>query len=282
MTVVRSPIKWYGGKSWLVNYVLTRIPEECNVFIECFGGGAWITINTPENMFMTRICNDINGVLVNFWMTLRDHHERLISDSSYLVDSEAVFRDMMEKLHATPSTVDEQVDQAVAFFYVNTHSFSGLNVSYHGLPFKTCAQHQRAYMSKLQLFEDVWSRVRDVIFMNRNVFDLLHDADRPGVFLYVDPPYFNGGFHYEDIPGGHAWTMDDHVNLRELLWSMEHAKIMISIDDDKFYKKDGWFVDTVEKRIVLRCDASVGDEYVITNYTPRERKFVHCADSFSF
>jgi DNA adenine methylase len=273
--MIRSPIKWFGGKSWLVEKIISYIPRECDVVIEAFGGGAWLTLNLPLGRFQTIICNDINSMLINFWMVLKENWKDLSDAAQYIPDSEIVYEHFEDCVnHGVPymQKLPDPVEYALAFFYLNTHSYSGIHTGFHGLNFSTPAQNQKAYLSKIGLFEEIWSRIQHVTFKSTDVIDLLKSADRENVFIYLDPPYFQGGDVYERIQGGKEWSDSDFLRLRGRLHEMQHAKMLISIDQGEYFMKDGWYLEEIEKTKKLRAEAKIGRETIVTNFKPIEYK----------
>ena len=64
--MIKSPIKWAGGKSWL----LPRLQNDFNkfnnaVFIEPFCGSAVLSLNIKNAKHV--FANDINSNLINFY-----------------------------------------------------------------------------------------------------------------------------------------------------------------------------------------------------------------------
>ena len=49
---------------------------------------------------------------------------------------------------------------------------------------------------------------------------------------------------------------------------MEHAKILVSIDQGEYFKKEGWHMEEIEKTKKLRAEAKIGRETLVMNYEP--------------
>ncbi|MCR5659226.1 MAG: DNA adenine methylase [Bacteroidales bacterium] len=68
-------IKWVGGKANLLFSLRQRMPENVGTYVEPFvGGGALFFDVQPANA----ILNDVNPMLVNLYITIRDNKENLV------------------------------------------------------------------------------------------------------------------------------------------------------------------------------------------------------------
>lgn len=66
---------WYGGKFSHLDWLLPLLPK-CHHYCEPFAGSAAVILNRPPSPVETY--NDIDGEVVNFFRTLRDHHAELV------------------------------------------------------------------------------------------------------------------------------------------------------------------------------------------------------------
>jgi adenine-specific DNA-methyltransferase len=74
---VKSAIFYMGGKFDLLNELLPRFPknEAVNSFIDLFGGGGAISLNSP---YKKTLYNEINGNIVNLMQMLKDNEPETI------------------------------------------------------------------------------------------------------------------------------------------------------------------------------------------------------------
>jgi len=290
--MIPSPLKWFGGKSWLWEKMCSMIPPH-HTYIEGFAGAAWFMLNKPPSQY--EIVNDINKTLINMWMQLRDHPKELAEACSMLPDSEELYarfdamsysnsEDHAHGKYENMQMVATPLDLAVSFLYLNAHSYSSLFTGQHGKGFKTDPLHQKSWNEKVEMLRNgMWDRIKDVMFTCRSIFDLLREnCDRDDVFIYLDPPYFGGGWKYAEIPGGKEWNMTHFIELRKLVHSFKHAKVLISIDDGEFFLGDGWHMIEVEKKKKLRAEAEIGRECLVFNYEAGLEKNVNTFDPLQF
>jgi hypothetical protein len=81
-TVIKSPIKWAGGKTRVMPQLLKHLPK-ADCLIEPFVGSGTVFMNTEYRRYV--LC-DSNRALINFFRVLT-------SDTERLIDTARMFRD---------------------------------------------------------------------------------------------------------------------------------------------------------------------------------------------
>lgn len=66
---LKSPLKWYGGKTRMVNKLLPLIPKH-KAYVEVFAGSAAVFF--AKGVSPLEVINDLDSGLVNFYRVLRD------------------------------------------------------------------------------------------------------------------------------------------------------------------------------------------------------------------
>lgn len=259
---MNSPLRWFGGKHYLLKYIFP-LPDH-KLYSEIFGGGASLLFAKPPSY--REVYNDINGRLVNFWLQLQTHPDELqvLCGKFGWLDSRELFYQYME-------VAEDPLEDAMRFYYVNRHSFSGLNLTFHGIAWEDYFDGHQAYMSQVRQLPAYAKRIEHVVIEHQDFRSLIPRLNHPDTLLYIDPPYIQGGKNYEKGIGGHPWTDQDLTELLDMCRSFE-GKIIFSFDDPTVL--DGWHVQTITRQncAASRCDGderSVDNEYIITNYDPR-------------
>ena len=54
---MKSPIKYYGGKSYMTNIIIDHFPKEYEVYVEGFGGGASVLFQKEKTSL--EVYNDL-------------------------------------------------------------------------------------------------------------------------------------------------------------------------------------------------------------------------------
>ena len=72
--MIASVIPRIGGKEYLCNCIIEKIPDNHKVFVEVFAGSCVISINKKPSE--TTIINDLDSHLITFWKVLQDNTKR--------------------------------------------------------------------------------------------------------------------------------------------------------------------------------------------------------------
>jgi DNA adenine methylase len=198
------PLKWAGGKRWLVPHVepLWRHHQQRR-YVEPFCGGLAVALGLqPERA----VLNDLNPHLINFYVQLRRGLAMKIEtryDPDLFYAHRAHFNQIIKDGGAKTS------EAAQLFYYLNRTCFNGLcrfnQSGEFNVPFgqyKT-VKYASDFHSYRTLFR-TWS------FRNR---DLAQLPIEPEDFIYADPPYDVEFTTYS--AGGFSWN--DQVRTAELL-----------------------------------------------------------------
>lgn len=197
------PLKWAGGKRWLIPHLKKIIAPYANRrLVEPFVGGMAIALGfAPERALL----NDSNPHLVNFYTQLKSG---LIIKRAMKNDRAAFLaaRKLFNKLSSTDETVSKQA--AGLFYYLNRTGFNGL-CRFNGsgefnVPFGKYSKIN--YKRDFSEYSDALKKWQ----FSCGDFEKL--PVRKTDLLYVDPPYdvefttySKGGFSWEDQTRLVAW-----------------------------------------------------------------------------
>ena len=229
---------------------------EGNRLIEPFVGSGTVFLNTE---FHNYILCDANKDLVNFFNTVKFHHQRLIVLAKHLFDefcSEKGYYEVRDWFNCEikPKNIfrdnaESGVEMAAAFLYMNRHGFHGLcrynkkgqfNVPYgHHKKSMICFPEQEiiAFSEK--------ARKCNTIFLCQDYSDTLQMTTKKGDIFYCDPPYFptSKTASFTEY-SGKAFTNKDQKCMFDLAKkkSEERIPVLISNSDTentrKLYRKD--------------------------------------------
>lgn len=204
---VRPPLKWAGGKRWLVPH-LRNIWENHKErrFVEPFCGGLAVTIGLLPRKALV---NDVNPHLINFYRQIKSGLEI----QTELKNTEELYYQNREKFNDLLRSGKEKTPEAAElFYYLNRAGFNGLcrfnKQGFYNIPFgKMKTINFQKNFKELQKLFNAWR------FTQKDFEKLeLRDDD----FVYADPPYDVPFTHYST--GGFSW--DDQV--RAAKWLSKH------------------------------------------------------------
>lgn len=202
--MLKPPLKWAGGKRWLVSY-LKPIWESNSQrrYVEPFCGGLAVVLGLQPKQ---ALLNDINPHLINFYR----HVQRGLAMRIQMRNEEKLFyrhRDRFNRLIREGKAQSEEGAQL--FYYLNRTCFNGLCRFNKGgdfnVPFGT--YNSINYAADFHEYAQILNGWE---FCNEDVESLRLET---GDFIYADPPYDVEFTTYSS--GGFSW--DDQLRTAKLL-----------------------------------------------------------------
>jgi len=201
---LKPPLKWAGGKRWLVPYLRPVWDSfRDQKYIEPFCGGLATALGLKPR---SALLNDVNPHLINFYRQLQTG----LSIEIEMRNDESLFYKHRERFNTLVRSKSVSTPEAAQlFYYLNRTCFNGLcrfnqNGEYN-VPFGTYKSIK--YPAS---FNDYVSELRRWKFTTQDVAELKFGKDD---FIYADPPYDVEFTTYS--AGGFSW--DDQVRTAELL-----------------------------------------------------------------
>jgi len=184
--VVTSPIRYAGGKSLAVGYVIELLPDNIKRVVSPFFGGGSIEIAMSKYLGLKVIGYDIFDVLVNYWKFQIEKPEVLYEELKKLKPDKETFERIRLILNDVWNKKIKLDHLTLAVYFV--YNF---NLSY-GPEFM-------GWSSKIYLNQDRYNRMIERIrdFQPKNLKVECADFQKviknhPNDFLYCDPPYYLG------------------------------------------------------------------------------------------
>ena len=230
---MKSPIKYYGGKSYMTNIIIDQFPKDYEVYVEGFGGGASVLFQKDKTPL--EVYNDLGENVYSLFKVLSD--KELFKQMKEKLDltyySSDIRKEFIEDLKRNDLSL---VDRAYKYFYVNRSSFNGVGgFSTTLLVRRNMSKSVSDYLSAIDGLSEVHNRLSSVIIENRNIFDLIEKYDDKNVFFYLDPPYVHdtrsSSTEYE-----HEMSDDDHENFVNMLLNGK-GKFLVSGYEHPIYRK---------------------------------------------
>ena len=210
---VKPPLKWAGGKRWLLPHLLPIWRDHSNRnYVEPFCGGLAAALGLRPSR---ALLNDVNPHLINFYRQVQ-HGLKMTIETLNNEDLYYQHRERFNQLIRTDRY--ETPEAAQLFYYLNRTCFNGLcrfnQSGEFNVPFGTykTISYRQDFFSLKSLFAS-WQ------FANH---DLESIPVGPQDFIYADPPYDVEFRSYS--AGGFSWA--DQVRTAEWLAAHEGPVVL--------------------------------------------------------
>ena len=254
--VLRPPLKWAGGKRWLLPYLAPLWESHSSRrYVEPFCGGLAAPLGLrPKHALL----NDINPHLINFYTHLQRGLEITIEMKN---EEQSFYRHRTRFNQLIKDGEWQGAEAAQLFYYLNRTCFNGLcrfnQSGEFNVPFGThkSITYTPSFSQFLPLFEN-WA------FSNSDITEL---EIEPKDFIYADPPYDVEFTTYS--AGGFNW--DDQVRTAEWLAAHPGPVVLSNQATSRvvaLYERLGFRIDYLQgpRRISCTGDRSAVPEVLAT------------------
>lgn len=273
-------LKWVGGKTQIINDIISKIPIEINNYHELFLGGGSVLLAVLSLQKQNKIliknkiyAYDINCDLINVYKNIQNNKEELYKIINFYINEYNSIKSTI--INRKPNSIEEaktskesyyywirnkynkidknSIECSALFMFINKTCFRGLyregpngyNVPYgHYKKTPTIISE-----SELNYISDL---IKNVEFKNCN-FTISIKNIKEGDFVYLDPPYvpensksFVGyvanGFNLET----HKLLFDEIKKFQNIKFVMSNSKVDLVIDNFKEYYCD----DIIARRAI--------------------------------
>jgi len=190
--VVKSPLKWAGGKSRLIKPIWEAAPKRQGRWVEPFVGSGVVSMN----MFHCKehIWVDNNPDLINFYQVMKLNQFEIIEEIRKLfvpqnntLEQYILLREEFNQLLLTNET--DSLRKAALFVYLNRHGFNGLcrynNKGQFNVSF---GSYRKPYFPGKELRYLSWT-LHGVNELHCGDFEQAFRLLKSGDVVYCDPPY---------------------------------------------------------------------------------------------
>ncbi|OUL35545.1 modification methylase [Nostoc sp. T09] len=267
--MLKSPLRYPGGKSKAINQIIEYLPETFSEFREPFVGGGSVFIYLKQKFPHLKIwINDLNRELFLFWKFAQSDISQLVTEVRRIKDKYTDGRLLFTELTSVGINNLSDFERAVRFFVLNRITFSG-TVESGG--FSQEAFHKRFTNSSIDRLEKLGNIVlKDILITNLDYSELLHSTDEK-VFLFLDPPYFSATKSKLYGKDGNLHTSFEHLKFAELLKQCHH-RWLITYDNSPQIQENFHWANISEWELQYgmnnykQSNAAKGKELFITNY----------------
>lgn len=264
--MIKSPLRYPGGKSRAIPQIKELIPE-FDEFREPFVGGGSVFIylkqKYPQKTFWI---NDIYESLYYFWLMCRDNPTKLIEQiriwKKEFEDGKILHKYLNQNIEKF-----DPLKKAAAFFVFNRITFSGTCESGG---FSNAAFEKRFTESCIERAIQLSEILQDTTITN---YDYEPVINQPGdnVFLFLDPPYYSATKSALYGKNGSLHKKFDHSRFADIMQQTKH-KWLITYDDSPYTRElfsfaniKSWDLVYGMRNVNPQSD-QLGKEIFIANY----------------
>lgn len=271
-----SPVlKWAGGKTQLLEYIVDNMPPSYNNYYEPFVGGAAVLFGiSPAQAFV----NDVNEQLVNLYTQLKIAADCVIdkvNEMDATPCTKELYYAIREQYNGKIANRDFDAESAALMIWLNKHCFNGLyRVNSKGLfnvPYNNKVNGKSIDENNIRAISE-YLQQSDVTITCLD-FEKACDDVSSGDFVYFDSPYVpesvTASFTDYTMDG---FTIADHKRLAALFKRLDGigAKVMLSNNDVPLVRSlyEGFHIQSLDVKRMINCNANKrkGKEVLITNY----------------
>ena len=261
-------LKWPGGKKWLFHKHTSLFSHNYDNYIEPFFGGGSVFFNLKPKR---ALCSDVNSRLINFYESIKNHPETVYYETLKLLDSHS--KKQYLKIREKFNLLDENIDQAIFFLYLNRTCFNGVYRENAKGEFNVPMGSTQHFPFKKIVFFNFSNDLSSATLKNADFREILKEAKK-GDFIYVDPPYIKYEKNY-DAFRKYNKKVFSRKDLEDLAFELnrlkDKCKILVSNFDLPFVKElfKDWSYLEIEQRTSISGTAKgrkLVKEALIYNY----------------
>jgi DNA adenine methylase len=300
---IQKPIlKWVGGKTQLMNNILSKMPKEINNYHEPFVGGGSVLlgvlslkqqqkINIKGNIY----AYDLNPALINLFKHIQNNKDELYK---ILTDYKEQYNKINTLKSETKNNKDISDEQALKskeqYYYWVRNKFNKLDKStleYSALLIflnKTCYRglyregpngfnvpfgHYKTNIAFVSIddLNNIYSLIKDVKFICSS-FEISLKKIKKNDFVYLDPPYYpeikTSFVNYTN----NGFNIDDHNSLFNQILSLNEKNVKFMLSNSnveevvKFFENFEIIIVNARRAINSKKPNSTTTEVIIKNY----------------
>jgi len=304
--IVKPFMKWVGGKTQIIDEVLSLFPREINNYHEPFLGGGSVLLALLSHRRSGKIAvsgkihaSDLNSNLIGLYKNIQSKPNDLIDEVNKLSEQfakckngavnrkAATMKDAMSspesyyfwirtKFNALSVPDRTSVAASAMLLFMNKTCFRGVyreGPNGFNVPFGNYKNPTILDAAHIHLVSDL---VKDVVFSNGTFAEsLTADKLASGDFVYMDPPYAPETDKSFVSYTSDGFSLDDHASLFKLcaeMTSTKNVKLLMS-NADVTLVKDAFPVPTYNTK-TISCRRAIHskepdartNEVLITNY----------------
>jgi len=179
-----SPLRYAGGKSLAVGYIIQLLPERIKKVVSPFIGGASVEIAMAKELGIEVIGYDIFDILIEYWQVQLQSPEKLCEELKKLKPAKKEYAKVKEILKKHWKKEKKLAQSKLAAYYYFNHNLS-YGPGFLGWPSSVYLNEKR--------YDAMLEKVKNFKAEKLKVFQGDFSETIPkhkNEFMYLDPPYF--------------------------------------------------------------------------------------------
>ena len=238
-TFIKSPLNYTGGKTKILPQIIPLFPDDINIFVDLFAGGANVGINITANKV---VFNDNIEPLVNLYKTLQQNSVEKTLDYLEQKIEQFGLSETNGEAYLTLRKCYNECQDPLLLFLLTAYSFN------HQIRFNNARQYNVPFGKQRSSFNSV-IKANLVAFMNKlhsmNAIFVAKNFDELNLnflgsrdFVYADPPYLITTGTYNDGKRGFTgWGSNEEQKLLDLLDTLDKKGVRFALSNVTKHKK---------------------------------------------
>ncbi len=265
--MIKSPLRYPGGKSRAVELIASLIPE-FDEYREPFLGGGSVFVYAKQRFPTKKFrVNDLYFELYKFWEMAQKDVGALVKKIYEWRNQFPVGKELHKFLNENLENFND-LERAAAFFIYNRITFSGTSLSGG---FSQAAFEGRFTESSIRRLDEFAKIISGAAITNLDYAELVR-REGANVFIYLDPPYYSATKSALYGKNGNLHKAFDHEKFAATMKNCEH-KWLITYDNSDYVRDLFSFAKITPweliygMRNVAENSNQKGKEIFISNYS---------------
>lgn len=259
-------LKWAGGKTQMLDSILSRFPDTYGKYIEpFFGGGAVFFALQPENAVIA----DSNPELINLYQTVAENVDSVINELEKFINTEEMFYEVRSQDWESLSPAGA----AARTIYLNKTCFNGLyRVNKKGqfnVPFGKYKNPKIVDEANLRTASRLLSKAKIIC---GDYSEVLEKFTCSNDLIFLDPPYVPIS-EYSDFKRytKEQFYLEDHENLAEIYKKLSNQGCHVFLTNSNHPVVQNLYSDfkyeVIQTKRHISCDSKSrkGEDVIVSN-----------------
>lgn len=269
--MIKSPLRYPGGKSRAVNIIANLLPD-FDEYREPFLGGGSVFIYAKQRYPSKKYwINDLYFELYKFWTMAQEDVNSLINKVYEWRNRFPIGKELYQFLNENLDRFND-LERAAAFFIYNRITFSGTTLSGG---YSEGAFSGRFTESSIKRLNEFASVLNNSLITNYDYQEVV-EKEGENVFIFLDPPYYSATKSALYGKNGNLHKSFDHQRFADTMKTCKH-KWLITYDDCTCIRELFSFANiipwnlTYGMRNITENSNQTGKELFISNYLSLEK-----------